>query len=170
MATAVEVAEYFLATNPINSVSNLKLQKLCSYAQAINIAYLGVNLFDNPIEMWSLGPVIREVYNKYKEYDDNPIPCATLKLDLFSMEERLVLAAVNSEYNSIYDAWGLCVQSHRDFPGKRGSNHVLTKEELAEAFANNHVVIRLQNVEGDDREVISKDAMSSEEFFNALES
>lgn len=147
MATVLQVAEYFLSTNPTHSISDLKLQKLCCYAQAISIAYLDRPLFSEKIEMWELGPVVRELYDHYKQYGAKPIPAVKLDLTPFSMEARLVLAAVNDYYGSLFDAASLCEQSHRDFPGIRGSNMILDNAILKLAFADNNVVLSLQRAD-----------------------
>lgn len=172
MPTAMDVARYFLATNPPNSISNLKIQKLCSYAQAVAVAYLGEGLFNEKIEMWDLGPVIRELYRCYRDYESGPIPAVPLDLSPFTMEQRLVLAGVNSHYSETHDAWGLCVRSHRDFPGIRGTNQVLTGQELKEAFENNSLVRKLRR--GDVAPLPAREecagSLSAEEFFDGLAS
>lgn len=172
MPTAMDVARYFLATNPPNSISNLKLQKLCAYAQAVAVSYLGTRLFNEKIEMWDLGPVVRELYRCYRDYESGPIPTVPLDLTPFTMEQRLVLAAVNSHYSETHDAWGLCVQSHRDFPGVRGTNQVLTETDLKDAFEGNPLVKKLRRGDATplpDR-VENVGVLSAEEFFNGLDS
>ena len=168
MATAMDVANFFLASNPRNSISNLKLQKLCAYAQALAVTYLGRKIFPENIEMWELGPVVREVYNKYKGHDNNPIPQTKLDVRPFSEQERFVLMCVNEHYARLYDAWGLCVQSHRDFPGVRGSNQVLTEEMLEQAFRDNHVVAWLRRCDATPLPDPSEKLLSEEEFWNAV--
>lgn len=170
MANAHDVANYFLATNPPDSITNLKLQKLCSYAQAISIAYLKKQIFPENIEMWELGPVVREIYDLYKKFDDKPIPKAILNLDPFLMDSRLILAAVNSYYSEPFNAWGLCVQSHRDFPGLRGSNQVLSFEDMSNAFAKNPLVVQLRRADEKRGEIENTRTLSVKEFFDALDS
>lgn len=168
MPTAMEVAAFFLASNPLNSISNLKLQKLCAYAQAVSIAYLGEKMFSENIEMWELGPVVREVYNAYKAYDDSPIPRPMLDLTPFTLQQRLVLAGVNNHYADVFDAWGLCQQSHREFPWKRGTNQILKDTDLKEAFAENPLVCQLRR--GDAPLTESPKTVTAKEFFDALAS
>lgn len=168
MATALDVANYFLGANPPESITDLKLQKLCSYSGAVAVAYLEKPLFADPIEMWALGPVIRSVYDKYKHFDDRPIEGESLNLEPFSPQERLVLAAVNDYYNDLFDAWGLCEQSHRDFPGVRGSNASLSMDVLANAFRDNILVRRLKDASSLQLANVSKPAVSEEEFWNAV--
>jgi uncharacterized phage-associated protein len=53
MASAKNVAEYFLTTvdeEAGDSLSNLKVQKLCYYAQGYHLAMFGSPLFPDAIE------------------------------------------------------------------------------------------------------------------------
>ena len=164
MASALDVAQFFLASNPPNSITNLKLQKLCAYAQAVCVAYLGKELFSDSIEMWDLGPVVPNVYHAYKKYDSQCIPQAKLNLSAFTMQQRLVLAGINGKYCEPYDAWGLCEQSHREFPGLRGSNQVLTFKDLQEAFQNNDLVKQLRRADEEAQQLTKEDLKNSIPF------
>lgn len=71
------VAQWFLwraaqeeRTRPI---SNLKLQKLVYYAQAWHLALVATPLFDDSIEAWVHGPVVRSVYFDYRNFSYGPI-------------------------------------------------------------------------------------------------
>lgn len=68
---AREVAKVFLS---IESMSNKKLQKLCYYAQAWSYALLKKGLFYQDIEAWVHGPVITDIYDKYRHYRWKNIP------------------------------------------------------------------------------------------------
>ena len=171
MANALEVAKFFLATNPAGSITNLKLQKLCSYAQAIAIAYLDQKLFSEDLEMWELGPVVPVVYRAYKDNESRPIAQCDVNLDNFTMEERYILVTVNDEYAERYDALELCLKSHDEFPGKRGSNEILTFEQLRKSFSHNPVVekmVRADNIIITDQDI--KDAIPYDGYINSVAS
>jgi uncharacterized phage-associated protein len=74
MTRALDIARFFIFLKENDprglELSNLKLQKLMYYAQGYFLALYGKPLFDDPIEAWKYGPVIREVYNKYKSFGD----------------------------------------------------------------------------------------------------
>ena len=55
-------------------VSNLKLQKLLYFCQAFSLAKLDRPMFEEDICAWKYGPVVKEVYEKYKEHKNNPLP------------------------------------------------------------------------------------------------
>jgi uncharacterized phage-associated protein len=47
-------------------IDTFKLQKLAYYAQAWHLAWESEPLFDDPIEAWAAGPVIRQLYEHHK--------------------------------------------------------------------------------------------------------
>jgi len=65
------VADYFLTKIDIDSgdsITNLKLQKLCYFAQAISLAERNKPCFSEPIEAWAHGPAIPILYRRFKQY------------------------------------------------------------------------------------------------------
>jgi uncharacterized phage-associated protein len=62
MTSVLDVAWYFVKKgNGDNSITQLKLQKLCYYAQGFHLAIFGVRLFVEDIEAWDYGPVVCEL-------------------------------------------------------------------------------------------------------------
>lgn len=113
-----DIARYILSSaDPnANDISNLKLQKLCYYAQGIMIAIRGVPLFHENLVAWDHGPVVVELYHHYKGFGANPI---TEEVD-FSPEkidatDRQILDDV-LEYYGQYSAWRLRNMTHEDQP------------------------------------------------------
>lgn len=64
MANVFDVAKYIL--NQTGEISTWKLQKLCYYSQAWELAWTGKPLFKEDFEAWTNGPVCRELYNDHK--------------------------------------------------------------------------------------------------------
>jgi uncharacterized phage-associated protein len=62
--SAVAVANWFIVRNQTDSsrLTNLKLQKLLYFAQGCHLALYDFPLFEDPIEAWKYGPVVRPVY------------------------------------------------------------------------------------------------------------
>jgi uncharacterized phage-associated protein len=54
-------------------ITNLKLQKLLYYAQAWSLVINGKPLFDDDFEAWVHGPVVPQVFRRFKEYRWNDI-------------------------------------------------------------------------------------------------
>lgn len=76
MYKAIDIAFHLLNIAQRNGdcITNLKLQKLLYYAQAwFMVNNNGELLFDDPIEAWKYGPVIRSVYGKFKKNNSYPI-------------------------------------------------------------------------------------------------
>ena len=117
--SAQNVANYFLSLpdeESGDSISNLKLQKLCYYAQGFYLAFFDKPLFDDQIEAWQHGPVIKSLYHEYKEHGAMGIPSID-KLDL-SIYPKRVSELLNEIYKLYgqYSAWRLRQLTHREPP------------------------------------------------------
>jgi uncharacterized phage-associated protein len=64
MAQVVDVAAYIL--EKCGLMTAMKLQKLTYYSQAWHLVWTETPLFDNRIEAWANGPVVRELYNLHR--------------------------------------------------------------------------------------------------------
>lgn len=85
MCKCTDVAKYFLSlqgNDAGDAISNMKLQKLLYYAQGFALALLDKPLFDEDFEAWAHGPVLRCIYNKYKN-DSNPCACSLFAEKLY---------------------------------------------------------------------------------------
>lgn len=76
-STAMAVANWFLekcwAEPEVPPCDQLKLYKLVYYAQAWYLANLGKLLFEEDIEAWPHGPVVRDLYIEFKDFGKEPI-------------------------------------------------------------------------------------------------
>lgn len=133
MFSALEIAIWFLlknnaeireheATNDdyevYEGITHLKLQKLLYYAQGVFLAITGKKLFEEDIQAWQHGPVVAEVYDKFKIFGRNNI---VVNLDeqnkniIRKIENnREVSEILNMVYDNfaIYTAWQLRGMSH----------------------------------------------------------
>lgn len=64
MATANDVAAYIMES--VRSCDSMKLQKLLYYSQGWSLAWDGNAMFDDPIEAWANGPVVRSVWENHR--------------------------------------------------------------------------------------------------------
>ena len=78
MYTVDNIADFFLSKE---SISPKKLQKLVYYSYAWSIALLNdspeniqFKLFESDVEAWVHGPVVPELYRKYKDFGWQEIP------------------------------------------------------------------------------------------------
>jgi len=115
MLSCFEIADYFiwLAHETGSFVSNLKLQKLVYYAQSWHLALHDAPLFAEDFEAWVHGPVIHELYQKYKSFGWQPI-AEDAKLSL-PKETQEFLNEVADEYFAC-DAYELEQMTHFEAP------------------------------------------------------
>jgi len=119
---AIDIAEYFLSLvdeDEGDLMSNLKLQKLLYYAQSFHLAIFEKKLFSEPIEAWALGPVVKSVYDHYKQHGSDPIHFSpdTFDPDLFDQQVKELLDEVFEVYGQ-YSASALVRFTHEEPPWK----------------------------------------------------
>lgn len=119
MLRAEDVSRYFLAKQGAETgeaISNLKVQKLCYYAQGFALAILGKPLFFEDIEHWPEGPVVPILYQRYKPHEAGPIPPPNdLDLKLYDRETIDLLDKVYQIYGQ-FSAWKLRSKTHSEPP------------------------------------------------------
>jgi len=137
MVTAQEVAEYFLSLcDADDSITNLKLQKLLYYAQGFNLVLNDEPLFSEKIKAWQYGPVVEEVYHRFKSFGPNGIDTElTVDIDKFTPEQREVLNEVYSVYGQ-FSAWKLRDMTHSEYPWQSTpQNEEITLDKLSSHFS-----------------------------------
>ena len=140
--SAQAVASYLLTlpSSEENDVSNLKLQKLCYYAQGIITSMRkGEPLFNESIEAWDHGPVVPELYHKYKPHGSSPIPVVSdFDVEQIDAPDREALDDIFEFYGQ-YSAWRLRNMTHEEKPWIDAYNsekgRLVSVEALLEFFA-----------------------------------
>lgn len=131
---AEDVARYFiyLGSQQVvgdnkerEGVTNLKLQKILYLAQAYFIAKIGKPLFADSIEAWEFGPVVPNVYHKFKNHGSNPIILEEDKSKV-ATEDKEVLNKIWEAFGG-YSAGRLVDITHAHTPWKEAYNS-LNKE------------------------------------------
>lgn len=133
---AQEIADYLLAhqTSTKYPITPLKLQKLCYYAQGIALVVLERPLFCEDIEHWEHGPVVPELYKRYRSYRSRPIPPPEIDESLYDAETVRLLTKVNEFYGQ-YGALKLRAMTHRESPWKETTEYeVITHDALRQYF------------------------------------
>ena len=139
MLAAEDVARYFLVNQDPESnepISNLKIQKLCYYAQGFSLVVLGKALFFEDIERWDHGPVIPSLWRTYNPNGPNPIPIPErpLRSDLYDLPTTGLLERVNQLYGR-YSAWELRNKTHAESPWINTRDHCpMTHQSLRNHF------------------------------------
>lgn len=140
--TCFDIADYFLSMvdeDEGDHITNLKLQKLLYYAQGLHLACYNAPLFEEHIEAWAHGPVIPQVYSKYRDFSYNPIPRPRdLDFDKFDGDSRGFLDEVYRSFGQ-YSAWKLREMTHEEPPWKeayrKGPNTIISHEALKDYFS-----------------------------------
>ncbi len=141
MANISDVAKYFLQKDlqedDVNSITNLKLQKLVYYAQGFHLAIYNVELFEDDLEAWMHGPVAPALYREFKSYGKEPIVREDDRsiYAIFSEEENTLLDDVFSEFGQ-FTAWKLRNMTHEESPwlDNFGKGDNISKAELMKYF------------------------------------
>lgn len=139
MHTALETAQYFLslADEHGDELDQLKLQKLCYYAQGYNLAMRGEPLFDDPIEAWGKGPVVRALRYQFGHHKANPISVdRSFDRNIFGVLESALLHAVYREFRTASGS-DLVTATHAEAPWReaRERGAALREETMREHFA-----------------------------------
>lgn len=122
------------------SPSPMKLQKLCYYAQGFMLAQ-GDGLFSDDFQAWQHGPVIPDLFQKYRDYKWHAIDEEVIPLGIDADIAREVSDIV-AAYGR-YDGAALSTMTHReapwkdargDIPESDGSTVVITKDSMRTYF------------------------------------
>lgn len=158
---ALDIAQYVInyAIEKGNPVSNLKLQKILYYIQAAFLVEKGIPCFKEEILNWRHGPVVKEVYDEYKDYTNNEISDIQkgyykLLLDKENLkfiakfeefeqnkilnEDKRLIDKVIDGYLGI-DAWELVKRTHMEDPWEKYSdrNEIISIDSIKDYFEKN---------------------------------
>lgn len=96
----------------------LRLQKLLYYVQGWSLAINDRPMFDEEIQAWKYGPVIREIYDLFKGCGGGSIPESEGSDANLSKEQRDLIEQVWEAYKP-YSAIALAKMSHDEQPWKK---------------------------------------------------
>jgi len=142
--TAENVAKYliYLASqafvgdnNEREGITNLKLQKVLYFAQAYYLSKVGKPLFSDNIEAWEYGPVVPNIYHKFKARGSDPIICEEDKSALLD-EDKETLKKIWGTFGG-YSASKLVDISHAHTPWKianQSVNKVISHKAIKEYY------------------------------------
>lgn len=136
---AIDIANFYVnLANGIENeeIDNLKLNKICFYAQAWHLVRFGRPLFEDEIEAWKYGPVIPAVYYAYKVCGRSPIeqPVSEVDENEFTSEELSLLIDVYMTYGK-YTSRALIGKTH-----EKGSPWAVVYEEDRNNKITNDVI------------------------------
>lgn len=137
---AMDVAEYIL--QKLGEIPCLKLQKLVYYSQAWSLVWEERPIFDNAIEAWANGPVVRDLYARHRQlYSVHTVNGDPSKLQQVDMD---TIDAILDFYGDRSSQWlsdlthdeAPWVDARGDLePGERG-NKAISLASMAEYYSS----------------------------------
>jgi uncharacterized phage-associated protein len=99
------------------SITNMKLQKLCYFAQAWYLGNYHKPLFQEDFQAWVYGPVCPKLYRQYKKFGKNEIDSTIdiAQFNVISEDDKEYLNDVTGIYDN-FSAIELMLMSHEDKP------------------------------------------------------
>lgn len=156
MYSVMDVARYVInySNEKGYKITNLKLQKLLYFIQAIFLTNKDYQCFEERIEAWDYGPVVPDVYKEFKKYGSSSIPTIssysvfneetwkieehTVDSNLICEEDRILIDGVIDHFSN-KTANDLVNLTHKQSPWrdvyKKWSNEEITPESIKEYFS-----------------------------------
>lgn len=143
-----DIANFFiyLSTNQVDEcfITNLKLNKLLYYAQGCYLARTGKPLFSDAIEAWQYGPVVPDIYKKYRVCGRNPIQSVDDDFNpgIFAGEELEALMDVYREFGKYSGSALVSLTHQKNTPwekANRNSQTIISNEDIEQFFTENAV-------------------------------
>ncbi len=123
--------------------TNLEIQKLLYIAQVFSLGLRDKPLFKNMIEAWRYGPVVRDVYDKFKMYGSmpiQPIMFADMTEHKCTDEDREFVEGIAEATKDLRD-WQLVGLTHRDGTAWKKrynqftpTSNVITEDDMRDEF------------------------------------
>jgi uncharacterized phage-associated protein len=142
MATVFDVAKYILMKK--GTMTTMKLQKLCYYAQAWSLVWDDQPLFNEDFEAWANGPVCKALYNEHKHmFIISYKELKKGKPDVFNDTQKETINSVLDYYGDKEPHW-LSQLTHLEQPWRmaRGNcqmgercDNVISKESMRDYYS-----------------------------------
>ncbi len=136
-----DVAAYILEHK--GTMTTMKLQKLIYYSQAWSLVWDEQPLFEEVIEAWANGPVVRDLFDYHRGmYEISSIPIGNPRL-LNNVQQETVNAVLGYygdksaqwliELTHMEDPW---VQARKGLPPLERSNRVISLDTMADYYSS----------------------------------
>lgn len=117
----------------LSDMTPLKLQKLLYFVNGICLSVFDIPAFEAPIMAWEHGPVVEEIYHKYKNYGSSAIYQAN-SIKKVSLGLQQVIKEVIKGYGK-YTAGQLIDLTHEEEPWKNSKkNEIINNIKIKEYF------------------------------------
>ncbi len=139
MPNIFDSAKYILTKQ--GSMSTMKLQKLCYYAQAWSLVWDDAELFPEDFQAWANGPVCPELFDQHKgKYKVSADEISDLLCSSCLSENQVATVDSVLESYAPHDAQWLSTLTHMELPWKDARKgvapgdpctNIITKESMA---------------------------------------
>ena len=136
-----DVAAYILAK--MGAMTTMKLQKLVYYSQAWSLVWDEAPLFEEAIEAWANGPVVRELFNSHRgSYEISTMPIGNPRL--LSQEQQETVDAVLEYYGDKSAQWLIelthmedpWIHARKGMPPLERGNRVISLDTIADYYSS----------------------------------
>lgn len=143
---ANKISNYIISlaqNNPEDHLTNMKLQKILYYLQGFHLVIYNQKLFKEDINAWKYGPVVNEVYQRFKSYGNQSI---TLPIndDSFDYLEEVKKKFINKVYGYYrpFSPIKLMELTHQESPWLEafGSCQIINDEQLKKYFKSSELL------------------------------
>lgn len=139
--SVIDISNKIIASTAVDQgelISNLKLQKLLYYVKGFFKAAYNKDIFENPIEAWQYGPVVREAYFHFNKFGNRSIELTDeTEIITFPKEEEEFFKNILEEYGQ-FSAIKLMNMTHEEAPWKetfsRNPQGTIPNELIVEYF------------------------------------
>ncbi len=142
MPSVMDVASYILRSR--GPITTMKLQKLVYYCQAWSLVWDEKPLFEEPIEAWANGPVVRQLYEAHRGRFDLVPDDLYGNPDAFDDDQKATIDSVLNYYADKSTQW-LIDLTHMEEPWRTAreglpetarSNNVISPISMAEYYSS----------------------------------
>ena len=136
-----DVAAYIL--EKMESMTTMKLQKLAYYSQAWSLVWDEKQLFEEDIEAWANGPVVRDLFDYHRGmYEISEMPIGNPRL--LNQEQRETVDAVLDYYGDKSAQWLIelthmedpWIQARKGLPKLERGNKVIPLDTIADYYSS----------------------------------
>lgn len=140
MENIFDVAKWFLS---MESMTHLKLQKLCYYAQAWHLAVYKKRLVDENFQAWVHGPVSPTLYARYRHWGWHDI----IKYEGQVKLKRKTIEFLNIVYGLYgkYKGWELEELTHKEEPWINARKGIDPKQSCTNVIRDKDMEIFYRN-------------------------
>ncbi len=108
------IANYFIAN--CKKPTNLKLNKLSYISYGLALALYDIEIFQEAIQAWKLGPVIPSIYHEFKSYGTSTITIDKLSYSYSYLDDEKVYFKIDNDDKKVEGVLKKVIENYDDMP------------------------------------------------------